>query len=64
MRTLSPHITPGFGDLPEPIPIDLPVRSEATRVAICHLGNHCTCRRVIAQFDWCQSPPVSGVRLV
>jgi len=49
----SPHITLGFGDLPELIPgIDLPVRFEATRVAICHLGNHCTCRRVIAQFDF------------
>lgn len=48
----SPHITLGFGDLPELIPgIDFPVRFEATKVAICHLGNHCTCRSVLAEFD-------------
>lgn len=48
----SPHITLGSGDLPELVPgIDLPVRFEATRVAICHLGNHCTCQKILAQFD-------------
>ena len=48
----SPHITLGFGDLPEIIPgIDFPVRFEATRAAVCHLGNHCTCRRLLAGFD-------------
>ncbi len=48
----SPHITLGSGDLPELVPgIDLPVRFEAAKAAICHLGNHCTCRRILAQFD-------------
>jgi hypothetical protein len=48
----SPHITLGFGDLPELLPgIDLPVRFEVTKAAICHLGSHCTCRRIIAGFD-------------
>ncbi|MDV4344115.1 hypothetical protein HL657_13260 [Methanoculleus sp. YWC-01] len=48
----SPHITLGFGDLPEIIPgIDFPVRFETTKAAICHLGSHCTCRRVLAEFD-------------
>ncbi|MBT0732876.1 2'-5' RNA ligase family protein [Methanoculleus bourgensis] len=48
----SPHITLGFGDLPELIPgIDFPVRFEATKAAICRLGNHCTCRGIIAGFD-------------
>jgi 2'-5' RNA ligase len=47
----SPHITLGFGDLPELIPgIDLPVRFEVTSAAVCHLGTHCTCRRVLAEF--------------
>lgn len=47
----SPHITLGFGDLPGLLPgIDLPVRFEVTKAAICHLGSHCTCRRVIAGF--------------
>jgi hypothetical protein len=48
----SPHITLGFGDLPELIPgIDFPVRFEVTRGAVCHLGAHCTCRQVLAGFD-------------
>ena len=48
----SPHITLGSGDLPELIPgIDLPVRFEAKEAAICHLGGHCTCRRVLARFS-------------
>lgn len=48
----SPHITLGFGDLPEIIPgIDFPVRFEAAKAAVCHLGSHCTCRRVLAEFD-------------
>lgn len=47
----SPHITLGHGDLPELIPgIDLPVRFEVTKAAVCHLGAHCTCRRVLAVF--------------
>ncbi|KAF5087106.1 hypothetical protein DSECCO2_50290 [anaerobic digester metagenome] len=48
----SPHITLGFGDLPEIIPgIDFPIRFEVTKAALCHLGSHCTCRRVLATFD-------------
>jgi len=48
----SPHITLGFGDLPELIPgIDFPIRFEATKAAVCRLGNHCTCRRILAEFD-------------
>jgi 2'-5' RNA ligase len=47
----SPHITLGYGDLPELIPgLDLPLRFEVTRAAVCHLGAHCTCRRVLAGF--------------
>jgi len=47
----SPHITLGYGDLPELIPgLDLPLRFEVTRAAVCHLGAHCTCRRVLAVF--------------
>ncbi|MCM2464813.1 hypothetical protein DIC75_00545 [Methanoculleus sp. CWC-02] len=48
----SPHITLGFGNLPEILPgIDFPIRFEVTKAAICHLGSHCTCRRVLAGFD-------------
>ncbi|MDI3507222.1 MAG: hypothetical protein PWR21_1253 [Methanoculleus sp.] len=47
----SPHITLGLGDLPGLIPgIGFPIRFEVTRAAVCHLGNHCTCKRVLAEF--------------
>ncbi|HQD25054.1 MULTISPECIES: hypothetical protein [Methanoculleus] len=55
----SPHITLGYGDLPELIPgVDLPLRFEATKAAICHLGEHCTCRHVLAEFDLGNRTPV------
>ncbi len=48
----SPHITLGFGNLPELLPgVDFPIRFEAAKAAICNLGSHCTCRRIIAGFD-------------
>ena len=40
----SPHITIGYGDLPDrPLPCDFAV----SHMAICHLGNHCTCTKVL-----------------
>lgn len=40
-----PHITLGVGRLPEGL--WLPARSQASRLALCHLGPHCTCRRIL-----------------
>lgn len=40
-----PHITLGFGKL---MPAFKPFTFRATRLAICHLGNHCTCRKILA----------------
>jgi hypothetical protein len=40
-----PHITLGYGEAPCP---PSPVSFAAPRLAICHLGNHCTCRKVLA----------------
>lgn len=41
----SPHITIGYGQLDE-----FPFTAEitASKLALCHLGNHCTCRKVLA----------------
>jgi mannose-6-phosphate isomerase-like protein (cupin superfamily)/2'-5' RNA ligase len=41
-----PHITLGYGQVP-PGP-SLPISFAVTRLALCHLGNHCTCRRILA----------------
>jgi len=37
----SPHITIGYGDLADR---PLPKEFRISKLAICHLGNHCTCR--------------------
>jgi hypothetical protein len=41
-----PHITLGFGDPP---PDFRPVSFQGSRLAICHLGNYCTCRTILAE---------------
>ena len=40
-----PHITLGHGQLKNfPFPHEFTV----TKLALCHLGNHCTCRKILA----------------
>ena len=39
-----PHITIGYGEASD---IKLPKEFEAYRLALCHLGNHCTCKKVL-----------------
>ena len=41
-----PHITLGFGDPP---PDFRPISFQGSRLAICHLGNYCTCRTILAE---------------
>ncbi len=41
----SPHMTLGLGRLEEAV--SLPARCRSSRLALCHLGNHCTCRRIL-----------------
>ena len=40
-----PHITIGFGETKA---IDFPIEFAPVRLALCHLGNHCTCRKILA----------------
>jgi hypothetical protein len=40
----SPHITIGYGDLPDRA---LPANFVVSHLALCHLGNHCTCREIL-----------------
>ena len=40
----SPHITIGYG---ESGGMAFPIEFAASRLALCHLGNHCTCREVL-----------------
>ena len=43
-KNFFPHITVGYGEI-----CDFPYPEEfaASRLALCHLGNHCTCRKVL-----------------
>ena len=41
-----PHITVGFGDAPVTFQ---PISFQGSRLAICHLGNHCTCRTILSE---------------
>jgi 2'-5' RNA ligase len=41
-----PHITLGYGEADSLQPF--PIIFTASRLALCHLGNHCTCRKILA----------------
>jgi len=43
-----PHITIGYGQIDNG---PFPIRFGASQLALCHLGNHCTCRRIFASFE-------------
>jgi 2'-5' RNA ligase len=43
-----PHITIGYGQIKNgPFPIEF----TASRLAVCRLGNHCTCRKILISVD-------------
>ena len=45
----TPHITLGYGDVT--LERRFPITFRATRLALCHLGNHGTCRRILVSVD-------------
>jgi 2'-5' RNA ligase len=40
-----PHITIGYGELNN---FSFPIKFSVSKLALCHLGNHCTCRKILA----------------
>jgi 2'-5' RNA ligase len=44
-----PHITLGYGSAPPGL--SFPIPFTVTHLALCHLGNHCTCRRIIDEWN-------------
>ena len=40
-----PHITIGYGEIDN---FSFPIKFSVSKLALCHLGNHCTCRKVLA----------------
>ncbi len=45
-----PHITLGYGRLDE-CDINFPLEFTPKTLALCQLGNHCTCRKILLQFE-------------
>ena len=43
-----PHITIGYGEMDK---FSFPMKFTASRLALCHLGNHCTCRKILASTE-------------
>jgi len=43
-----PHITIGYGEIGD---FSIPMDFNASKLALCHLGNHCTCRKVLTSAE-------------
>lgn len=43
-----PHITLGYGQIDN---FSFPAEFAIKRLALCHLGNHCTCRKILASVE-------------
>jgi 2'-5' RNA ligase len=43
-----PHITIGYGQMDD---LSFTAEFTASKLALCHLGNHCTCRKVLAAVE-------------
>jgi len=46
-ENFSPHLTLGYG--PAKASFSFPAVFHASGLALCHLGNHCTCRKILAR---------------
>ena len=44
LENFFPHITIGYGQIENH---SLPISFTASQLALCHLGNHCTCRKIL-----------------
>jgi len=42
------HITIGYGEVEEQ---EFPIKFAASKLALCHLGNHCMCRKILSSVD-------------
>jgi 2'-5' RNA ligase len=47
-ETFFPHITIGYGEI---VNFSFPMKFEVSKLALCHLGNHCTCKIILASVN-------------
>jgi 2'-5' RNA ligase len=55
-KNFFPHITIGYGEISDYSfgsreTGSLPIKFTASKLALCHLGNHCTCRKILASAE-------------
>jgi hypothetical protein len=48
-----PHITIGYGETKN---LSFPIKFTASPLALCHLGSHCTCRKILASTEIATRP--------
>jgi len=48
LENFFPHITIGYGQMKN---LPSPMKFTASKLALCHLGNHCTCRKIIVSIN-------------
>ena len=48
-ENFSPHITIGYGEVAGGV--SFPIKFAVSKLALCHLGNHCTCRQVLVSVE-------------
>ena len=44
----KPHITLGFGEITD---IELPIQFTSSKLALCQLGNYCTCKKILVSTE-------------
>jgi 2'-5' RNA ligase len=44
-----PHITIGYGEINN---FSLPIKFTVSKLTLCHLGDHCTCRKILASANF------------
>lgn len=47
-ENFSPHITIGFGEIGN---TNLPIKFISSKLALCHLGNYCTCKKILLSIN-------------
>ncbi|UCE99679.1 MAG: hypothetical protein JSV82_01025 [Planctomycetota bacterium] len=47
-QNFAPHITIGYGEVIDRL---FPIKFIASKLAFCHLGNHCTCRKILVSVE-------------
>ncbi|MCK4339633.1 MAG: hypothetical protein KAW87_06575 [Candidatus Cloacimonetes bacterium] len=47
-ENFSPHITIGFGEIEN---TNLPIKFISSKLALCHLGNYCTCKKILLSIN-------------